>query len=89
MTAPVIGAVVERMAPLYGLKPVPDDATIAQNPLIGMVADYDSPASKKAQSPIKPVNVPASNKIGADGAVTPVNVSTQPSSQSEIPLAAE
>lgn len=89
VTAPVIGAVVERMAPLYGLKPVPDDATIAQNPLIGMVADYDSPASKKAQSPIKPVNVPASNKIGADGAVTPVNVSTQPSSQSEIPLAAE
>jgi cell division protein FtsI (penicillin-binding protein 3) len=90
VTAPVIGAVVQRMAPLYGLKPVPDDAPEAQNPLIGMVADYDSPASsKKAQSPIKQVNVPASNTINADGTVTPVNVSTQPAASSEIPLAAE
>ena len=90
VTAPVIGAVVERMAPLYGLKPVPDDAPEAQNPLIGMVADYDSPASsKKAQSPIKPASVPASNSIGADGALAPLNVSAQPAPSSEVPLAAE
>ncbi len=35
VTAPVIGAVVERIAPLYGLKPIPDDAPEAQNPLVG------------------------------------------------------
>ena len=90
VTAPVIGAVVERMAPLYGLKPVPDDAPEAQNPLIGMVADYDSPASsKKAQSGIKPAAIPASNSIGADGALAPLNVSAQPAPSSEVPLAAE
>lgn len=89
VTAPVISAVVERMAPLYGLKPVPDDALEAQNPLIGMVADYDSPTSKKAQSAVKSANAPASTGMGANGALTPISVSAQPSPQSEIPLAAE
>jgi len=89
VTAPVIGAVVERRAAQYGLKPVPDEALAAQNPLVGMVADYDSPTSKKAQSAIKPATVPASNNIGAGGALTSVSVSAQPSPQSEIPLAAE
>ena len=89
VTAPVIGAVVERMAPLYGLRPVPDDAPEAQNPLLGMVADYDSPSQKKAQSGIKQVSAPASSGIGASGALTPLTVSAQPAPTSEVPLAAE
>jgi cell division protein FtsI (penicillin-binding protein 3) len=89
VTAPVIGAVVQRMAPLYGLKPVSDDMPEAQNPLIGMVADYDSPSSKKPRSGIKQANGPASTLFGAAAAPTPLNVSAQPVSISEEPLEAE
>ena len=89
VTAPVIGAVVQRMAPLYGLKPVPDDALDAQNPLLGMVADYDSPSSKKAQSALKQAVAPAPTPFGSAAAPTPLNVSAQPISISEAPLEAE
>jgi cell division protein FtsI (penicillin-binding protein 3) len=89
VTAPVIGAVVQRMAPLYGLKPVPDDAPEAQNPLLGMVADYDAPSAKKAQSGVKQASAPASGGIGADGALAPLTVSATPAPSSEVPLAAE
>jgi cell division protein FtsI (penicillin-binding protein 3) len=89
VTAPVIGAVVQRIAPLYGLKPTPDDAPEAQNPLVGMVADYDSPSSKKAQSPIKQASAPAPILFGAAAAPTPLNVSTHAPSSSEVPLEAE
>jgi len=89
VAAPVIGAVVQRIAPLYGLKPVPDDALEAQNPLVGMVADYDSPSSKKAQSPIRQASAPAPTPFGAAVAPTPMNVSAQPISSSEAPLEAE
>jgi len=89
VTAPVIGAVVERIAPLYGLKPVPDEAPEAQNPLVSMVADYDSPSSKKAHSPIKQASAPAPTQFGAAAAPTPLNVSAQPTSTSEVPLDAE
>jgi cell division protein FtsI (penicillin-binding protein 3) len=89
VTAPVIGAVVQRIAPLYGLKPVPDDAPEAQNPLVGMVADYDSPSAKKAQSAIKQASAPAPTQFGAAAAPTPLNVSAQPTSISEAPLEAE
>jgi len=89
VTAPVIGAVVQRMAPLYGLKPIPDDAVIAQNPLVGMVADYDSPSSKKAHSAIKQAVAPAPTPFGAAAAPTPLNVSAQPIPISEAPLEAE
>jgi cell division protein FtsI (penicillin-binding protein 3) len=89
VTAPVIGAVVQRMAPLYGLKPIPDDAVIAQNPLVGMVSDYDSPSSKKAHSPIKQAVAPAPTPFGAAAAPTPLNVSAQPISIPEAPLEAE
>ena len=89
VTAPVIGAVVERIAPLYGLKPTPDDAPEAQNPLVGMVADYDSPAAKKAQSKIKQASAPAPTPFGAAAAPTPLNVSAQPVSIPEAPLEAE
>jgi cell division protein FtsI (penicillin-binding protein 3) len=50
VSAPAVGAIVERMAPLVGLQQIPDDAPEAQNPLIAMVPDYDSPASKKPNS---------------------------------------
>ncbi len=33
-----------------GIAPIPDDSPLAQNPLVAMVADYDSAASKKAKS---------------------------------------
>jgi cell division protein FtsI (penicillin-binding protein 3) len=89
VTAPVIGAVVERIAPLYGLKPVPDDAPEAQNPLVPMVADYDSPSSKKAQSTIKQASAPAPTPFGAAAAPTPLNVSAGPTPISEAPLEAE
>jgi cell division protein FtsI (penicillin-binding protein 3) len=89
VTAPVIGAVVQRMAPLYGLKPIPDDAVIAQNPLVGMVADYDSPSSKKAHSPLKQAVAPAPTPFGAAAAPTPLNVSAQPIPIPEAPLEAE
>jgi cell division protein FtsI (penicillin-binding protein 3) len=89
VTAPVIGAVVQRIAPLYGLKPVPDDAPEAQNPLVGMVADYDSPTAKKAQSKIKQASAPAPTPFGAAAAPTPLNVSAQPVSIPEAPLEAE
>ncbi|HEY3148006.1 MAG TPA: penicillin-binding protein 2 [Dongiaceae bacterium] len=89
VTAPVIGAVVERIAPLYGLKPTPDDAPEAQNPLVSMVADYDSASSKKAHSPIKQASAPAPTQFGAAAAPTPLNVSAQPTPNSEVPLDAE
>ena len=89
VTAPVIGAVVQRIAPLYGLKPTPDDAPESQNPLVGMVADYDSPTAKKAQSKLKQASVPAPTPFGAAVAPTPLNVSAQPVSVSEAPLEAE
>ena len=89
VTAPVIGAVVQRMAPLYGLRPIPDEAPEAQNPLVGMVADYDSPSSKKAQSGIKQASAPAPTPFGAAVAPTPLNVSVQPISIPEAPLEAE
>ncbi|WP_284735533.1 peptidoglycan D,D-transpeptidase FtsI family protein [Dongia deserti] len=89
VTAPVVGAVVQRIAPLYGLKPLPDDALEAQNPLVGMVADYDSPSAKKAQSALKQAVAPAPIPFGAAAAPTPLNVSAQPISIPEAPLEAE
>ena len=89
VTAPVVGAVVERIAPLYGLRPVPDDAPEAQNPLLNIVADYDSPTSKKAHSTIKQVSAPAPTQFGAAAAPTPLTVSAAPKASSEIPLEAE
>jgi cell division protein FtsI (penicillin-binding protein 3) len=89
VTAPVIGAVVQRIAPLYGLKPIADDAPEAQNPLVGMVADYDSPTAKKAQSTLKQASVPAPTQFGVAAAPTPLNVSAQAVSIPEAPLEAE
>ena len=67
MTAPVVGAVVERIAPLYGLRPISDDAIEAQNPLVAMVADYDSVASKKPHSLVMEVKAAADELNAAAG----------------------
>ena len=61
VTAPVVGAVVQRMAPLYGLKPIPDDAPEAQNPLVGMVAGLRFRSLKKGAIPDQ-----TSERTGAD-----------------------
>jgi cell division protein FtsI (penicillin-binding protein 3) len=50
VSAPAVGAIVERMGPLVGMQQIPDDAPEAQNPLLALVPDYDSPASKKSHS---------------------------------------
>jgi hypothetical protein len=57
------------MAPLEGLMPIPDDAPEAQNPLVAMVPDYDSPASKKSHSLVMEVKATA----GASAASTHAN----------------
>lgn len=59
VAAPIVGALVQRMAPLMGISPIPDDSPLAQNPLVAMVADYDSAASKKAKSKVIPAAVPS------------------------------
>ncbi|WP_374384055.1 peptidoglycan D,D-transpeptidase FtsI family protein [Dongia sp.] len=59
VAAPVVGALVQRMAPLMGIPPIPDDSPLAQNPLVAMVADYDSAASKKANSKVIQAAAPA------------------------------
>ncbi len=59
VAAPAVGAIVKRMAPLMGMMPIPDEAPEAQNPLVAMVADYDSGASKKPKSPLIPANLGA------------------------------
>jgi cell division protein FtsI (penicillin-binding protein 3) len=89
VTAPVVGAVVQRIAPLYGLKPIPDDAIEAQNPLVRMVADYDSPSAKKAQSPIKQASAPVATPFATAAGPTPLDVSAKPVPDLEVPLAAE
>ncbi len=61
VAAPVVGALVQRMAPLMGIAPIPDESPLAQNPLVAMVADYDSAASKKAKSKVIQAAAPAAN----------------------------
>lgn len=85
VAAPVVGALVQRMAPLMGLSPIPDDSPLAQNPLVAMVADYDSAASKKANSKVIPATLPVSDSDSDDEPVmkakpfgaTPVSATTR------------
>lgn len=51
VAAPAVGNIVSRMAPLYGLPPIPEDAPEAFNPLAANVADYDSSASSAKSHP--------------------------------------
>lgn len=84
VAAPVVGALVQRMAPLMGIPPIPDDSPLAQNPLVAMVADYDSAASKKANSKVIPATLPAPDSDDDDAPVmkakpfgaTPVSATT-------------
>lgn len=81
VAAPAVGAVVERIAPLMGLTPIPDDAPEAQNPLVAMVADYDSVASKKPHSLVMEVKA----AMGDSKTVAGKKSGTQP----ETPIDAE
>ena len=42
VAAPAVGKIVTRMAPLYGIYPVPEDSPETINPLTAHVADYDA-----------------------------------------------
>jgi cell division protein FtsI (penicillin-binding protein 3) len=70
VAAPVVGALVQRMAPLLGIPPISDEAPEAQNPLVAMVggAQIDAPnksksavktIAKKETKPAEPVQQPA------------------------------
>jgi cell division protein FtsI (penicillin-binding protein 3) len=50
VSAPAVGSIVERMAPLMGISPMPVLPPEEENPLVALVPDYDSPASKKSHS---------------------------------------
>jgi cell division protein FtsI (penicillin-binding protein 3) len=63
VSAPAVGSIVERMAPLVGMQQIPDDAPEAQNPLLAAVPDYDSPASKKPNSLV--MQVKATTQAGS------------------------
>jgi cell division protein FtsI (penicillin-binding protein 3) len=52
VSAPAVGSIVERMAPLMGISPMPVLPPEEENPLVALVPDYDSPASKKSHSPV-------------------------------------
>jgi cell division protein FtsI (penicillin-binding protein 3) len=71
VAAPVVGALVQRMAPLMGLSPVPEDAPEAQNPLAEAFADYEAAASKKSKSGVIPIAVPLALAGGEEGKNAP------------------
>jgi len=73
VAAPIAGALISRMAPLYAMAPISNDAPEAQNPLAATVADYDSPNSEK-----KPHSLVTQVKATAPGAPS--------SNQSKTPL---
>ena len=85
VAAPAIGAIVQRMAPLYGLRPISDEAPEAQNPLLGMVADYDGKAAKKPQSPIKQAKASAGEALQTGG----LGLAHDTGAGEEVPLAVE
>lgn len=74
VAAPVAGALISRMAPLYAMAPIPADAPEAQNPLASMVADYDSPNSeKKPHSLVTQVKATTSGAPSANQSKTPLD----------------
>jgi cell division protein FtsI (penicillin-binding protein 3) len=70
VSAPAVGQIVQRMAPLEGLMPIPDDAPEAQSPLVAMVPDYDSAASKKSHSMVMEVKASAGAPAAAPKATS-------------------
>ncbi|WP_374307155.1 penicillin-binding transpeptidase domain-containing protein [Dongia sp.] len=78
VAAPVVGALVQRMAPLMGISPIPDDSPLAQNPLVAMVADYDSAASKKAKSNVIQAAAPAPDSSTTESPATETNDGNAP-----------
>jgi cell division protein FtsI (penicillin-binding protein 3) len=74
VAAPIAGGLVSRMAPLYALNPIPADAPEAQNPLAGLVADYDAPSSeKKPHSLVTQVKATVSGAPSANQSKTPLD----------------
>jgi cell division protein FtsI (penicillin-binding protein 3) len=84
VSAPAVGAIVERMAPLMGIQQIPDDAPEAQNPLLAAVPDYDSPASKKPNSLVMQVKATTTGS----GSTTQTQASAKKAAPGE-PLEAE
>ncbi len=78
VAAPVVGALVQRMAPLMGISPIPDDSPLAQNPLVAMVADYDSAASKKAKSNVIQAAAPAPDSSTTESPAAETNDGNAP-----------
>jgi len=87
VAAPVAGGLIQRMAPLYALAPIPDDAPEAQNPLAANVADYDSPNSeKKPHSLVTQVKATAPGAPSTNQSKTPLDDqmdATRPPSNTE------
>jgi cell division protein FtsI (penicillin-binding protein 3) len=68
VAAPVAGGLVRRMAPLYAMAPIPDNAPGVFDPLTANVADYDSANSKKPHSMVTQVKATASGAAPANQA---------------------
>ncbi len=68
VAAPVAGGLVRRMAPLYAMAPIPDNAPGAYDPLTANVADYDSANSKKPHSMVTQVKATANGAAPANQA---------------------
>jgi cell division protein FtsI (penicillin-binding protein 3) len=66
VAAPAIGNIVARMAPLYGLTPIPQTAVENNNPLAVGIADYDSAASKSRNSATKAAPIKSEVPIDAE-----------------------
>jgi cell division protein FtsI (penicillin-binding protein 3) len=78
VAAPVVGALVQRMAPLLGIPPISDDSPEAQNPLVAMV-DGGKDAPNKSKSA-------ANNTAKKDS--NPAVPAQQPTAPSAQPIAA-
>jgi cell division protein FtsI (penicillin-binding protein 3) len=70
VSAPAVGSIVERMAPLMGISPMPVVLPEEENPLVALVPDYDSPASKKSNSLVMQVKATESKAAAAEPAAS-------------------
>lgn len=83
VAAPVVGALVQRMAPLLGIAPISDEAPEAQNPLVAMV-DGPKPATNMPESADMPAaQAEANPAVPVPPAAAP-EASLQPAAQGEV-----
>jgi cell division protein FtsI (penicillin-binding protein 3) len=85
VSAPAVGSIVERMAPLMGISPMPVLPPEEENPLVALVPDYDSPASKKSHSLV--MQVKATGPVESNQAESK-SAAAEPAA-SGVPLEAE